>query len=94
MVLTGSAEKRIDEMVRRFCSEIDPLDPLYVVLEREGALRGMQEHAAPANPGHSGLCRHVGSIMRLRTGIHTHACTSFIPLSDISAQGNSAHLLD
>lgn len=47
---------RIDELIRRFCQEVDASEPLFVSLEREGALRGMLEHSVPSSASSSGAC--------------------------------------
>ncbi len=50
----GAAEKRIDELIRRFCSEIEHTDALFRSLEKQGALRGMLEHSLPRSAASSG----------------------------------------
>ena len=70
-VCAGAAEKRIDELIRKYCSEVERSDPLFHALEMEGSLRGMMEHVAPTSASSSGMA-------------HTHSGGSDLAVSLVS----------
>lgn len=90
VTLFGAAEMRIDELIRRFCQEVDPTEPLFVSLEREGALRGMLEHSVPSSASSSVTKakdrrksgrRNAGKSLGVATMLHTGLRSSPVPVA-------------